>query len=1344
MLANVTLPFHPIATDCLAWSPDGELAIAGGEFVHLLIPKRSHGRDQHDSAHSTAWVHVSFRVNAFTFDEWPPQELASLDHLNLGEEQSIGSIVSLSWSHVGLAKHKRSALAILTTNHVLSLWASSSDPKVAASWERVLVVNAAFNVHSGESLSSDSDGEVVPNALKQSMRIRSMSWATPAKEAHRDAGKMSRGQSLAVTDDADGVAILQITSPWSCNDQPFWEARIQCQNQWESLVESLSACDGSTAAEKDFGQTVPMGRAQQWPSHFAASLGENSFIESVVCFSFSDSYRGLRLVLRKRWQVLQIEISFDNPSQTFTNQGLAMSSSGKGECTDLHASGLLSGTYTFSIKSVASTSNGVGSGAMDPVKTAFEEQLSDLLDNFDRKRDLGGLSFAKTWGLACWGPYLACCSTLHPGDMVEYNLPSYERCHILFCQIGAPDDVSEDEEFPWESRPINQGHDSTRVIIEDLLPGVSGIGNIHSPVDYKVVFSICCAAMVVADTLSLQTIQSFLHRLSASSSINFDLEKDMLEDNDTLTLSADQRISRLNEHARSRCKDLQDTGFYRMYDKCSICDAMVLWKSLTEATCTLGHLFGRCALTFLAVTEPGISKYCESCNREYLNDATFPQPQEPSDNMEDDMEFMDVDYQDGAEDTPANPEESPIINTSEGAATFETIFTKALFERFDTLQAPPEGLKTIWNFTTVMASTQSSSARKPSITNSTGSNVNPNTTIDRFDAASSADEADPDEEIAAHTLADFVNYPNDSRTAVKSPAPRNHFRSGSISLAMPSGSASFATSSSVQQDASTRAMKSPRGSASTGGSYVTPASVLPPDRRKGSVASAVSSSSPDGFPASEAVATPSDGDSPTLGRFPLPPITKVKKGKARDSMLLNRYSHTSEGSGRERKESTPTIDTQNTEKKAEKGLVIPFLPKFLKLAGSPRHSVSIATEEPPRDSMEITEVDEIPRQPQNDEPVKSTFEADSSDEDNGQPYDATAFIGGAKLAASQRPTLLARGNTANGTRVMSMQDILKEGGVEAVADHLQRSGTSVMADANPGPSTLKAKRFLGESSLKQKRAGIVGMPAVHETTGGVPVSLDGADEPVKEKPSWQKGLFDGLRSNPVKRAATAPSGKKVVLPLQIGEEQKNVRNSIVSTPYPLGYKGRRSGDEEEMSRLGGHSNQGKHAGRDEVSSIMLVLYSRSTNTPVIRKVLIPDSKEEVLFDADEKKPPFRATRQINIDDEKLFQLLKIEYLHMRGLIKGYISARSVQGISLLGYHRLSQLAAREHRPARRKTFRVYDDIFTEQRLMDLWKSPAKGRAKHEWVEWIRTLPRCSEDLQSGEENVALELVEGWH
>lgn len=37
MLANVELPIYPTSVDCLAWSTDGELAIAANDTVHLLV-----------------------------------------------------------------------------------------------------------------------------------------------------------------------------------------------------------------------------------------------------------------------------------------------------------------------------------------------------------------------------------------------------------------------------------------------------------------------------------------------------------------------------------------------------------------------------------------------------------------------------------------------------------------------------------------------------------------------------------------------------------------------------------------------------------------------------------------------------------------------------------------------------------------------------------------------------------------------------------------------------------------------------------------------------------------------------------------------------------------------------------------------------------------------------------------------------------------------------------------------------------------------------------------------------------------------------------------------------------
>lgn len=637
-----------------------------------------------------------------------------------------------------------------------------------------------------------------------------------------------------------------------------------------------------------------------------------------------------------------------------------------------------------------------------------------------------------------------------------------------------------------------------------------------------------------------------------------------------------------------------------------------------------------------------------------------------------------------------------------------------------------------------MASRSHSSSRKASNATSAGSSKSQKAAAaaDCFDIYASADEADPDEEIAAHTLADFMEYPNNSHTAIKSPVPKHHFRSGSLSLALPQAS-SLATSLSTQQDASARPIRSPEESVHERRSHVAPDVVPSHDSRKQSAASGASASIADGFPASEAVATPNHSESPTLGQFPLPPTRKGKKGKARDSMLLNRYSQTSNAPVKDQKERSPRLSMEDLEVKPEKGLGISFLPKFLKLAGSPRQSVS-AEIESNSDRMENGEVDELPRKERPNEQVKSAFESDSSDEGAGQSYDEHAFIGGAKLAASRKPNVVD-GRKSGSRRVVSMQEMLNEGGVDAATNHLHRRGASVPADNSPDVLLSKASRVLG--GIRLKRAGIVGMPAVPETSDGVHVSLDGAEESGKGEAVQQVGLVDGLRSNPVspvKSATTTPGGKKVVVPIKYGDEPRAAKGSIVLTPYPPGYKE----SKDSFARRGSGGDTENRAAKEE-ARIMLVLYSQNSNIPTIKKVVVPDRTEIPLFDEDEKKPPFRANITVDFDDEKLFRLIKTEYLGMKGILTEITSARAVRGISLLGYHRLSQLAVKEHRRSRRKTFRVYDDVFTEQRMVDLWAKPDRGRKKHEWVEWIRRLPHCAEASYTEEENVALELIEGW-
>ena len=485
-----------------------------------------------------------------------------------------------------------------------------------------------------------------------------------------------------------------------------------------------------------------------------------------------------------------------------------------------------------------------------------------------------------------------------------------------------------------------------------------------------------------------------------------------------------------------------------------------------------------------------------------------------------------------------------------------------------------------------MSSAQNS--RKPSLVASNASSTNHNQTIDRFEAPSSTDEADPDELMAQDAIAEFYEYPDNSTAAIKSPLTQHHFRSGSVSMPVPSATASLATSS-LNQDASTRATKSIRGSVSTTGSFsisktVPPASTS--NHRKLSIASAVSTSSPEGFPASEATATHAGGDSPTLGRFPMPPSYKPKKTAARDSMLLNRYPNTFENFTKAAKSPpqspNPTLNTTSTTTRAERGLSIPFLPKFLKLAGNPRQSISsepsppIAAAEPGvtlEESIvdpEPTEVDEVPAGRERAQTLQSVFESESSSEnsehddvseDRSEQRQEEAFIGGAKLAARRRPKLVEhRSSSYIEKQRVSLKDILAEGGVSALHDRLHPAGTSVLADVNPGPSRLKAKKVLGDNSIKLKRAGIVGMPAVHETTKHMHAEQAGAEK-MANREEIEEEWTDGLRSHP-----PAKRERRVTLPLEIRDGAARIKESIVSTPYPLGYKGKRSGEVEKRAK----------------------------------------------------------------------------------------------------------------------------------------------------------------------------------
>ncbi|KAL9639291.1 MAG: hypothetical protein Q9204_001167 [Flavoplaca sp. TL-2023a] len=266
------------------------------------------------------WLRISFKVNSFTSTEWPPHELSELEELSIGEEQSPNTIVSLSWSPLGLAKHKRSALAILTTGHILSLWASDSDLRVVSTWKRVLILNKALHLTPEDN--APSEGVASGWGIsRRSSRIRSMSWA-PVDADHKY--QACQSQYLTVTNDADEVVVLHIQSPWS-NGGHVWEVQVMDTAGWETLMEiSISAERNSIFPGKDFSSRLDQER--QWSSLFASCVAKKTFIDQVTCVPSSTPQSVFGLILRKNEQSLRFEFLADSfPSKSIAGHWMPLS-----------------------------------------------------------------------------------------------------------------------------------------------------------------------------------------------------------------------------------------------------------------------------------------------------------------------------------------------------------------------------------------------------------------------------------------------------------------------------------------------------------------------------------------------------------------------------------------------------------------------------------------------------------------------------------------------------------------------------------------------------------------------------------------------------------------------------------------------------------------------------------------------------------------------------------------------------------------------------------------------------------------------------------------------------------
>lgn len=228
------------------------------------------------------------------------QEPDSFEDFSIGEELSLSTVTALRWSAPGLGKHRRSVLAVLTSNLVLSIWESKSDPRVQESWERALVINhslrAYFSSHDDHTTTSD----VRKGSLRQRTRIRAFVWAEPLRwegtRGHPSYHSKWGIFLLAVTNENGEIIILRIVSPYS--------TELGKSGKWGSAVWWHGKAVPSADAES------PPARPVQ-PSLLNAIMSGKRFIRELAWGSWIGANDRMA-ILTYRWgaQIYSLKVSF--------------------------------------------------------------------------------------------------------------------------------------------------------------------------------------------------------------------------------------------------------------------------------------------------------------------------------------------------------------------------------------------------------------------------------------------------------------------------------------------------------------------------------------------------------------------------------------------------------------------------------------------------------------------------------------------------------------------------------------------------------------------------------------------------------------------------------------------------------------------------------------------------------------------------------------------------------------------------------------------------------------------------------------------------------------------------
>ena len=541
MLPTAHIPTGISTQNCLAWSSDGELALAAGEEVYLLLP---HHND------SQPWKHVRFHVNRFTIDEWPWPEPASFKDLSIGEEQSLVTVSALAWSPCGLAKHRRSVLAVLTSNLLLSLWTSYADPADPESWERVMIVNHFLIPEHVSSPQTQS---------RASQRVRSMAWAPVNSEhAERQTPFSTRKWGvflMAITDDENGIYFVNFISP-------FTDASMG----WE--IQTLL-----------YKRIPPATLPNERPSILRLKMSEKCFIDQVSFGTWSSG------------EEIQV-IYHQTPGTTYReNLNLVLG-------PPLSAMAVSATVPKDELQEDAVQQLLMTSYLSPPnLSASIEIQVQEQKKVYGTENRLGLHVLSRTWGFASFQGLSAICITLHPSRSTEYSTATEEFAKVIFDSAHPRQD-----KFPWQNPIEVDGSMGRQTILSTILNDTTLKTYHFSSLDLKIIYSAICASMLaerLRQPRSIELLSSIVQLLRINTALDLEEENTMLKSINAIPDDVQQQIIdvvRRTTQLRGRASSL-DSSTTQLLDYCPICTEVeepkaICFENLTEAYCPEMHPFG--------------------------------------------------------------------------------------------------------------------------------------------------------------------------------------------------------------------------------------------------------------------------------------------------------------------------------------------------------------------------------------------------------------------------------------------------------------------------------------------------------------------------------------------------------------------------------------------------------------------------------------------------------------------------------------------------------------------------------------------------------------------------------